>query len=24
MYGAFWSIYWQYWADRREGDKKNK
>lgn len=24
MYGAFWSIYWQYWADRREEDKKKK
>jgi hypothetical protein len=24
MYGAFWSIYWQYWADRREEEKKKK
>ncbi len=24
MYGTFWSIYWQYWADRREDEKKKK
>ena len=24
MYGVFWSIYWRYWADRREDEKKKK
>jgi hypothetical protein len=25
MYGSFWNIYWQYWADRREkNDNKEK
>ena len=24
MYGTFWTIYWNYWADRREDEKKNK
>ena len=22
MYGCFWTIYWQYWADRREDNNK--
>lgn len=22
VYGAFWTIYWQYWADRRKEDEK--
>lgn len=22
MYGTFWTIYWQYWADRRKDDEK--
>jgi hypothetical protein len=20
VYGAFWTIYWQYWANRRKED----
>jgi hypothetical protein len=24
MYGAFWTIYWQYWADKREEDEKRR
>ena len=24
MYTSFWSIYWKYWADRRENEKKKK
>jgi len=22
VYGAFWTIYWQYWADRRKEDEE--
>ena len=24
MWDSFWSIYWKYWSDRREDDKKKK
>ena len=24
MYGAFWTIYWQYWANRRKEDEKKR